>query len=160
MGRRPRSARLPRGEAPHEAPHEDEGGPLPLPQRSKRPGPIGPPAPSTWYGSAPLAPAPASTLRARGVPMRQRPEGSARSARLERGGDSLAGRVGGEGDGRGGKSRMTASASSLAAFSGTVVGLTLRPAKASARCRALRLLEGRAEAVECSRCAAGKGPSP
>jgi hypothetical protein len=70
---------------------------------------------------------------------------------------------------------MRASASSLAALSGTVVGLTLRLAKASARCalrllegralrllegRALRLLVGRAEVVEYSRCAAGKGPSP
>ena len=147
-----------------EAPHEEEGGPLPLPQRSKRPGPIGPPAPSTWYGvAASSAPAAASLLRVRGVPMRQRPEGSARFARLERGGDTLAGRVGGEGDGLGGKSRgCTAasagtSASSVALFSGTVVGLTLRPASASAR-RALRLLEGRAEAAAYSLCAAGTGP--
>eukprot|EP00964_Phaeocystis_antarctica_P106839 scaffold71637_cov59-Phaeocystis_antarctica.AAC.2 len=34
-----------------------------------------------------------------------------------------------------------------------------RPTRASARCRALRLLEGRAEAVGYSGCAAGKGPS-
>ena len=83
--------------------------------------------------------------------------------RLERGGDSLAARVGGEGEGREGKSLCCSIASSSVRLSSgcsaTVLGLTLRPTRASARCRALRLLEGRAEAVGYSGCAAGKGPS-